>query len=60
MKTGDILKLIDSPSLDWMYDYLDKTFEVVDFTSEDGLKLLVVDSSPAWYWQVSKENFVLK
>tara|TARA_R100000808_G_C2127937_1_gene137782 strand:+ start:194 stop:325 length:132 start_codon:yes stop_codon:yes gene_type:complete len=43
-----------------MYDYLDKTFEVVDFTSEDGLKLLVVDSSPAWYWQVSKENFVLK
>ena len=41
-KVGDVVKLISNPSVDWMHNYLDKVFEVVDFPTKNGVKLLMV------------------
>jgi len=57
MKIGDIVKLEASPSIDWMHDYLEDFFEVVDFPTETGVLLRMVGSNPAWFWHVGKDNF---
>jgi len=57
MKIGDLVKLEVNPSVDWMHNYLDKTFEVVDFPTETGVKLKMVGTDPDWYWIVGKDNF---
>ena len=56
MKIGDIVKLVDSPKYDWMENYLDKRFEICDIMTES-MKLKIVDSDPAWFWLVGKDNF---
>ena len=58
MKIGDIVKLIDNPTYDWMENYLDKEFLVVDLMVES-VKLKTVGSDPKWFWLVGKENFIL-
>ena len=58
MKVGDIVKLIDNPTYDWMENYLDKKFLVVDVMVES-VKLKIVGSDPEWFWLVGKENFIL-
>jgi hypothetical protein len=58
MKVGDIVKLINSPSLDWMANYLDKKFEIQDFLV-DCLKIKMVDTDPEWVWCAGKDNFEL-
>ena len=56
MKIGDIVKLIDKPKYDWMENYLDKKFLVVDVMVES-VKLKIVGSDPEWFWLVGKDNF---
>ena len=58
MRIGDIVKLIQAPSLDWMKEYLSETFEVRDIDSV-ALTLEMVGSDPEWIWSVSKDNFEL-
>ena len=58
MKVGDVIKLIDSPSLDWMAEYRDKRFEIQDFVS-GSLKVKMVDAYPEWIWYAAKDNFEL-
>ena len=58
MKVGDVVKLINSPSLDWMVNYLDKKFEIQDLVS-DSLKVKMVDTDPEWTWYAGKDNFEL-
>ena len=58
-KVGDVVKLISNPSVDWMHNYLDKVFEVVDFPTKNGVKLLMVDSEPEWVWIIGKDNVEL-
>jgi len=53
---GDIVKLIDKPTYDWMENYLDKEFLVVDVMVES-VKLKIVGSDPEWFWLAGKENF---
>jgi len=58
MKVGDIVKLISSPSMDWMANYLDKRFEIQDFLT-GSLKVKMVDADPEWVWYAAKDNFEL-
>ena len=58
MKVGDIVKLISSPSMDWMANYLDKRFEVQDFLA-GSLKLRMLDTDPEWVWFAGADNFEL-
>ena len=57
MKLGDIVKLEANPSIDWMHNYLEESFEIVDFPTETGVLLRMVGSDPAWFWHVGKDNF---
>ena len=57
MKVGDTVKLISTPSVDWMERYLDRTFEVLDFPTKSGIEVKVVGTDPAWKWVVGKDNF---
>ena len=59
MKVGDTVKLITTPSVDWMEKYLDKTFEVVDFPTESGVHIKMTGTDPGWFWIVGKDNFVV-
>jgi hypothetical protein len=56
MKIGDIVKLIAEPQVDWMFDYLEKTFQVLDFPTETGVEVMMVGSRPEWVWIISKVN----
>jgi len=58
MRVGDVVKLIKSPSMDWMANYLDKKFEIQDFLV-DCLKIKMVDADPEWIWYAAKDNFEL-
>jgi len=58
MQIGDIVKLIQTPSVDWMEEYLDKRFEIQDFLV-DSLKIKMLDTDPEWVWYVAKDNFEL-
>jgi len=58
MRVGNIVKLIGSPSMDWMENYLDETFEIQDFFN-DCFKIKMVDTDPEWIWHAAKENFEL-
>ena len=58
MQIGDIVKLIDNPTYDWMENYLDKEFEVCEIMTVS-MKLKIVDSDPEWFWLVGKDNFEL-
>ena len=59
MKIGDIVKLIEKPALDWMEQYRDKTFRVLDFPTETGVELMMIGSRPEWLWVISKTNLEL-
>jgi hypothetical protein len=54
VKIGDIVKLIAKPSVDWMENYKDKTFQVIDFPTESGVEIMMVDSRPKWVWLIGK------
>ena len=56
MKIGDIVKLKDDPKHDWMFEYLEETFQVVDFPIEDSVKLKMVGAVPDWIWVIEKES----
>jgi hypothetical protein len=56
VKIGDIVKLIAKPSVDWMENYKDKTFQVIDFPTESGVEIMMVDSRPKWVWLIAKDN----
>jgi len=56
MKIGDIVKLIAKPQVDWMLNYLDKTFQVLDFPTETGVEVMMVGSRPEWVWIIRKDN----
>ncbi|MDP7061060.1 MAG: hypothetical protein QF416_11395 [Candidatus Marinimicrobia bacterium] len=56
MKIGDIVKLIAKPQVDWMLNYLDKTFQVLDFPTETGVEVMMVGSRPEWVWLIGKDN----
>ena len=56
MKIGDIVKLIPTPQVDWMYNYLEETFQVVDFPTENGVELKMIGTVPDWIWFIEKDN----
>ena len=58
MQVGDIVKLIQIPSVDWMEEYLDKRFEVQDFLT-GSLKLKMLHTEPEWVWFAHADNFEL-
>ena len=58
MSPGDKVKLVDEPSVDWMNNYKDKTFELVE-SYETYCKVKLHEMPhPEWYWFVEKTNFV--
>ena len=57
MKVGDTVKLMVNPSVDWMHNYLEETFEVLDFPTKTGVEVKMVGTDPAWKWVVGKDNF---
>ena len=59
MKIGDVVKLIEKPDVDWMEDYRDRLFRVLDFPTETGVELMMVGSRPEWIWIISKTNLEL-
>ena len=58
MRIGEIVKLVQSPTLDWMKEYLDKKFEVQDFLT-GSLKVKMLDTDPEWIWYSETTNFEL-
>ena len=56
MKIGDIVKLIAEPQVDWMFNYLEATFQVLDFPTETGVELKMIGSAPDWIWIIGKDN----
>ena len=56
MKVGDIVKLIAEPNVDWMFNYLEATFQVLDFPTETGVELKMIGSVPDWIWIIGKDN----
>ena len=56
MKIGDIVKLVAEPQVDWMFDYLEKTFQVLDFPTENGVELKMIGTVPDWIWIIGKDN----
>jgi len=59
MQIGDVVKLINKPEVEWMKNYLDKRFRVLDFPTETGVELMVVGSRPEWVWIISKKNLTI-
>ena len=59
MKIGDVVKLIEKPEVDWMEDYRDKLFRVLDFPTDTGVELMMVGSRPEWVWIISKQNLMI-
>jgi len=56
MKIGDTVKLIAEPQVDWMFNYLEETFQVVDFPTENGVELKMIGTVPDWIWIIGKDN----
>ena len=56
MKVGDIVKLIAEPQVDWMFDYLEATFQILDFPTETGVELKMIGSVPDLIWIIGKDN----
>jgi hypothetical protein len=56
MRIGDIVKLVADPRVDWMFNYLEETFQVVDFPTKSGVELKMIGSVPDWVWIIGKEN----
>ena len=56
MKIGDIVKLIAEPQVDWMFDYLEQTFRILDFPTEKAVEVMMVGSRPEWVWVIGKDN----
>jgi hypothetical protein len=59
VKIGDIVKLIAEPNVDWMFNYLEATFQVLDFPTETGVELKMIGSVPDWIWIIGKDNLEL-
>ncbi len=59
MKIGDMVKLVAKPEMDWMEGYRDKTFQVLDFPTDTGVELMMVDSRPEWVWIISRKNLYI-
>tara|TARA_R100000008_G_C3540293_1_gene144379 strand:+ start:639 stop:830 length:192 start_codon:yes stop_codon:yes gene_type:complete len=57
MRVGDVVRLVAEPQIDWMLDYLEETFEVVDFPTKSGVEVKMVGSDPEWRWIVGRDNF---
>ena len=55
MKVGDIVKLIAEPEVDWMFDYLEETFQVLAFPTKTGVELKMIGNVPEWVWLISKD-----
>ena len=56
MKIGDTVKLIAEPQVDWMFNYLEQTFQVLDFPTENGVELKMIGTVPDWIWIIGKDN----
>jgi|TARA_R110000824_G_scaffold128330_1_gene289133 hypothetical protein len=56
MKIGDIVKLVLEPNVDWMFNYLEETFQVVAFPTKTGVELKMLGSVPEWIWIIGKES----
>ena len=56
MKIGDIVKLIAEPQVDWMFNYLEETFQVLDFPTENGVERRMSGTVPDWIWIIGKDN----
>ena len=56
MKIGDIVKLVAEPQVEWMFNYLEETFQVVDFPTENGVELKMIGTVPDWIWIIGKDN----
>jgi len=48
--------LVDNPKHDWMFEYLEETFQVVDFPTENGVELKMIGTVPDWVWFIGKDN----
>ena len=59
MKIGDIVKLIAEPKVGWMKKYLDETFEILSFPTQNGVELKMVGTVPDWIWIIGKDNLEL-
>tara|TARA_R110000737_G_scaffold264251_1_gene272129 strand:+ start:250 stop:444 length:195 start_codon:yes stop_codon:yes gene_type:complete len=59
MKIGDIVKLVIEPQIDWMFNYLEETFQVLDFPTENGVELKMIGTVPDWIWIIGKDNLEL-
>ena len=59
MKISDIVKLIAEPQVDWMFNYLEATFQVLDFPTENGVELKMIGTVPDWIWIIGKDNLEL-
>jgi hypothetical protein len=51
--------LIAEPNVDWMFNYLEETFQVLDFPTETGVELKMIGSVPDWIWIIGKDNLKL-
>ena len=59
MKIGEVVKLVAKPEMDWMEDYRDKLFRVLDFPTDTGVELMMIGSRPEWVWIIGKANLEL-
>jgi hypothetical protein len=59
MKIGDMVKLVANPQVDWMNYYVDKTFQVLDFPTENGVELMMIGSQPRWVWLIGRDNLYI-
>ncbi len=59
MKIGDIVKLIAEPQVGWMFNYLEATFQVLDFPTENGVELKMIGTVPDWIWIIGKDKLEL-
>ena len=57
MEIGDIVRLEVNPSVDWMHNYFEETFEVVGFPTENGVRVKMIGTDPEWHWIVGKDEF---
>ena len=57
MKAGDIVKLIDSPTVGWMDIYRERLFEVKEVYERRCMVRMLNVVNPERYWFVEKNNF---
>ena len=39
-----------------MFNYLEETFQVLDFPTENGVELKMIGTVPDWIWIIGKDN----